>query len=81
MKRKKKYPRHCCKKCNTMHRTYASAQRHKAEIGSAVRMHTNRRRRKTRLGIHANGFGAMPKKKRVAIARKGGLASARARGY
>lgn len=77
MTRRKKYPRHCCSKCNIMHRTYAGAEAHKAEIHAHHRM----KRRTTRKGVRAGGFGAMPKKKRIAIARKGGRASARARGY
>lgn len=27
--KRKKYPRHCCKSCKIMHRTYASAEKHK----------------------------------------------------
>lgn len=71
---KKKYPRRCCSKCKTMHRTYASAQRHKAEMGGSRRSAPKRRKAKT-------GFAAMSVTKRKKIARKGGRASARARGY
>lgn len=74
--RKKKYPRRCCAKCDTMHRTYASAQRHKAEMGGSASRPKRRKARKRN-----TGFAAMSKKRRVAAARKGGRASARARGY
>lgn len=73
MKYRKKYPRHCCKGCKIMHRTYAGAMAHKAEMRGS-RSAPRRRKRK-------GGFAAMSMKKRRSIARKGGRASARARGY
>jgi len=66
---RKKYPRHCCKRCDVMHHSYASAEKHKRSMG-----HSSRRRKRT-------GFAAMSATKRRKIARKGGRASARARGY
>ena len=40
--KRRKYPRHCCKGCKVMHRTYASAQAHKAKIGRVRYMGSNR---------------------------------------
>ena len=77
MAHRKKYPRHCCKKCHIMHRTYHGAMAHKKELmGHSAPRHHKRRHRS-----HHTGFAAMPAKKRRAAARKGGIASARARGY
>ena len=73
MKHRRKYPRHCCKHCHIMHHTYAAAEKHKRSMGGA-RHAPKRRGAKT-------GFAAMSMKKRRAIARKGGRASARSRGY
>lgn len=74
MKHRRKYPRHCCKRCDRMHHTYAAAEKHKRSMMGGKRSAPKRRRAKT-------GFAAMSMKKRRAIARKGGRASARSRGY
>ena len=74
---RKKYPRHCCSRCNIMHRTYAGAQAHKAALGGHMRASTKSAHRRR----HKTGFAAMSATKRRKIARKGGRASARARGY
>jgi hypothetical protein len=78
--RKKKYPRHCGKGCHTMHRTYAAAAAHKAEMGGSFVRGPSGRSRWRRKGAKI-GFAAMSKKRRSSIARKGGRASAKARGY
>jgi len=79
---RKKYPRHCCKFCDTMHRTYRGAEAHKRElIGELAQRRYKRITRDHAKRAKPTGFAAMPMKKRVAIARKGGRASARARGY
>ena len=70
---RKKYPRHCCARCDVMHHSYAAAEAHKKSMGHGSRRAHHRRK--------ATGFAAMSMKKRRAIARKGGRASARARGY
>lgn len=65
----------CCARCRVDHRTKRAAVAHQRAMGvRTAAKHRRRRKAKT-------GFAAMSMKKRRSIARKGGRASARARGY
>lgn len=64
----------CCTRCRVDHRTKRAAMGHLKDMGGRPKRRAPSRRKKT-------GFAAMSSKKRRAIARKGGRASARARGY